>query len=71
MCNAQAHVRFTPERDIKCDIMESHVRFNLEIGLPPIIAIIGDNKCPHEELAWLVLIHDCERHVDLMFVAGA
>ena len=40
MCNAQAHVRFTPESDIKCDIMESRVRFNLEIGLPPIIAII-------------------------------
>ena len=40
MCGAQAHVRFTPESDIKCDIMESRVRFNLEIGLPPIIAII-------------------------------
>src|SRR4029077_11555045 len=40
MCNAQAHVRFTPESDIKCDIMESYVRFNLEIGLPPIIAVI-------------------------------
>jgi hypothetical protein len=22
MCGAQAHVRFTPESDIKCDIME-------------------------------------------------
>jgi len=66
MCGAKAHVRFTPESGHK------RVRLSplLAYLLPPIIAVIGGNKCPHEELAWLVLIHDCERHVDLMLVAG-
>jgi len=40
MCSAQAHVRFTPESDIECDIMECPLWANsghVALGLTTLI----------------------------------